>query len=378
MSVLRILALEPYYGGSHRSFLDGWKKHSRHEFTILGLPAYKWKWRMRHSALTLAAQVDELVAGGESWELLFCSDMLPLAEFCGLTDPKIAALPRVFYFHENQLTYPNQTASDRDHHFAFTNFISAACANEVWFNSLYHLEVFHEAIQQFLKRMPDYVPIDTVAQLRSKSVVHSPGVPLSPARRRRQPGPLRILWAARWEHDKGPDDFFEALGLLKGHCELELFVLGESFNSSPPVFDQARAIFANEIRQWGYVESDSDYQQILGSVDVVVSTAHHEFFGIAVAEAAAAGVIPIVPHRLAYPEVIREIDHPHCIYDGTVLNLVEKLRWWSSKIGSLTNETTEIQSSMARYYWAQRAEEMDKAVVRLCQNLENGENRANL
>ena len=29
---MRILALEPYYGGSHRQFLDAWSSHSRHEF----------------------------------------------------------------------------------------------------------------------------------------------------------------------------------------------------------------------------------------------------------------------------------------------------------------------------------------------------------
>ena len=57
---MRILALEPYYGGSHRAFLDGWVAHSRHEWTVLELPAYKWKWRMRHAAITLADRVAAL------------------------------------------------------------------------------------------------------------------------------------------------------------------------------------------------------------------------------------------------------------------------------------------------------------------------------
>ena len=42
---MRILALEPYYGGSHQAFLDGWTAHSRHAFTVLGLPA----WPSSHS-----------------------------------------------------------------------------------------------------------------------------------------------------------------------------------------------------------------------------------------------------------------------------------------------------------------------------------------
>ncbi|MCK4372451.1 MAG: DUF3524 domain-containing protein, partial [candidate division Zixibacteria bacterium] len=36
---MKILALEPYYGGSHKAFLDGWSSRSRHEWTILKLPA---------------------------------------------------------------------------------------------------------------------------------------------------------------------------------------------------------------------------------------------------------------------------------------------------------------------------------------------------
>ncbi len=44
---LRVLALEAYYGGSHKAFLDGWIADSRHDWTLLTLPDSKWKWRMR-------------------------------------------------------------------------------------------------------------------------------------------------------------------------------------------------------------------------------------------------------------------------------------------------------------------------------------------
>ena len=54
---MQVLALEPYHGGSHEAFLDGWSSRSRHEWTVLGLEAYKWKWRMRHAAITLADDV---------------------------------------------------------------------------------------------------------------------------------------------------------------------------------------------------------------------------------------------------------------------------------------------------------------------------------
>ena len=51
---MRVLALNPYHGGSHRAFLDGWMANSRHRFTLLTLPAHHWKWRMRHAAVTFA------------------------------------------------------------------------------------------------------------------------------------------------------------------------------------------------------------------------------------------------------------------------------------------------------------------------------------
>ena len=68
---VRILALEPYYGGSHKAFLDGWSAASRHEFTLLTLPAYKWKWRMRHSAVTFSDDVRQRMAEGP----LFVTDV---------------------------------------------------------------------------------------------------------------------------------------------------------------------------------------------------------------------------------------------------------------------------------------------------------------
>ena len=38
-----------------------------------------------------------------------------------------------------------------------------------------------------------------------------------------------------------------------------------------------------------------EYLELIGTCDVVASTARHEFFGIAVAEAMAAGCAPLLP-----------------------------------------------------------------------------------
>jgi len=78
---MKILALEPYYGGSHKAFLDGWTKSSRHEWDLFTLPANKWKWRMRASAIEFAYEVNRRLGQGQTWDVIFCSDMLNLAEF---------------------------------------------------------------------------------------------------------------------------------------------------------------------------------------------------------------------------------------------------------------------------------------------------------
>ena len=93
---MKILALEPYHGGSHKAFLEDWRTHSRHEWTILGLPARKWKWRMRHAAVTLADRVRKELAAGRRWERLLCSDMLNLAEFLGLASDRRRGSRRPF------------------------------------------------------------------------------------------------------------------------------------------------------------------------------------------------------------------------------------------------------------------------------------------
>jgi hypothetical protein len=38
---MKILVLEPYYGGSHKTFLDGLQAHMPFDFMLLTLPARK-------------------------------------------------------------------------------------------------------------------------------------------------------------------------------------------------------------------------------------------------------------------------------------------------------------------------------------------------
>jgi len=361
---MNILALEPYYGGSHRAFIDGLSKVSKHNWSLLTLPAHKWKWRMRHSAITFASQTTELMKKHQSWDLLFCSDMLNLAEFVGLTPARFAELPKVIYFHENQLTYPVRAEDERDYQFAMTNLTSALAADAVWFNSQFHLNSFLYALSKFLKSMPDYQSLEEIEKIRSKSSVCPPGITDFPTLKTREPGPLRILWAARWEHDKNPEDFFKAIEILKDkNVPFRISVIGQSFRERPVVFDQAYNDFRDHVDMWGYQQSRRDYERALCQADVVVSTANHEFFGISIVEAIAAGAYPLVPDSLSYPEILglgRIEGAEQFFYDGTAKNLADKLSQlalriensglWPAAISSATLTDHLRWQNLARRY----------------------------
>ena len=235
---MRILALEPYYGGSHKAFLDGWSQRSRHEWTVLHLPPRKWKWRMRHAAVTLADMAAEKRRAGSRWDLIFCSDMLSLADFLGLARRTVGELPSVAYFHENQLTYPVRHEDERDFHYGLSNMMTALAADGVWFNTDFHRDSFLEALGHLLKRMPDYRGLENVERIRRKSCIQPQGIEPFPPRGPRHPGPARILWAARWEHDKDPQTFFQAVEALSQRgVDFRLSVIGEM-----------SAVLAHEIR----------------------------------------------------------------------------------------------------------------------------------
>lgn len=368
---MRILALEPYYGGSHRAFLDSWIAGSRHLWTLLTLPAYKWKWRMRHGAITLAAEVGERLTAGESWDVLLCSDMLDLAEFRGLAPGAVHALPAVAYFHENQLTYPVRVEKERDLHFGLTNLTTALAAGEVWFNSAFHRDQFLDAIPAVLKRMPDYQPFEAADQIRAKSTIQPQGIEPMPPRGNRRRGPLRILWAARWEFDKDPETFFEALEIARAAgVEFRLSVLGERFKRVPEVFARARESFAGNIDLWGYLPRRADYVVALAEADVAVSTARHEFFGVGAVEAIAAGCFPLMPRRLAYPEILAGVGGVEaCFYDGSAGHLAARLGELSRRPDDLWGGDPERgRRAVARFEWPVLRPRLDDALEAVAKN----------
>ena len=163
---LHILIFEAYDGGSHGQFLDGLIHHSRHHYVRLGLPARKWKWRMRGSAIYFAQHAVHALSAKNvavaDVDLIFTSDMTSVADLRALLPTPLNRKPIICYFHENQLTYPLPNEADRDYQYGFTNITSCLAADTVWFNSEYHRREFLQAAGDLLDRMPDYVPENIV------------------------------------------------------------------------------------------------------------------------------------------------------------------------------------------------------------------------
>ena len=354
---LNILAIEPYMTGSHRSFLEGLRDHSRHDIEIWGMPGRKWKWRMRASAISFARQLDEAETAPD---VLFVSDYLDVAAFKALLPQQFREVPLVTYFHENQLTYPVQDESERDYQFVFTNITSCLASDAVWFNSRYHMEAFIQALPAFFRRMPDHVPEDVPQQIREKSSVLHLGIAASQSKRNTDstPGAARIIaWNHRWEYDKYPELFFETLFRLdEENVDFRLIVLGESFRYSPPVFEEAEKRLGHRIEHFGFAESREDYWKLLQASDIIVSTSNHEFFGLSVVEGIAAGCYPLLPMRLSYPEILPLSLHADCFF-STDDEFEERLADLLS--APLPPLETRLGAVAERYLWENRIEDFD-------------------
>ncbi len=307
MHKLKVLVLEPYFGGSHKSFLKGLSTHLPFEFNFMTLPARKWKWRMRLSAPYYA---DKLKHTGERFDRILCSTFIDVATFRGLAPDWVRKVPLLTYFHENQFVYPVQFDDQRDFHFALTNVTTALASDRIAFNSTYNFETFMSGLKGLIKYSYDLKLKNPVKEITSKTDIIAPGMDFSAIDKLKaseRKGPPVILWNHRWEHDKNPELFFTTLiELDKKGVDFRLIVLGESFKNHPPVFETAQNKLASKILHFGYVDSRHQYAKMLTQGDIVVSTANHEFFGMSVIEAVRAGCRPLLPNRLSYPRLFPE------------------------------------------------------------------------
>lgn len=335
---------------------------------------------MRHASLYFSKQLRSPEWQGKCWDVVVCSDMLNVAEFKGLVGRELSTLPVVVYFHENQFAYPTRAGYHRDQHFPFTNFTTALAADAIWFNSRFNFDSMLEGLDRQTKRWPDYQPRNAIASLQAKLAVQPPGIDCPPVdvkrclrmrnERAADKRPMRIVWAARWEHDKNAEDLLEALKILtQNGIPFEISVIGQTFRNLPSVFDDIQKTFTSQILRWGYQESREEYWEALGEADIFVSTANHEFFGLAAAEAMAVGLHPVFPDRLAYPELLGlavDAGETHeYLYDGTAACLARNLSILHTQriAGRRVYDLSMAEKLLNVIRWDRRAVELDSALA---------------
>uniref|UniRef100_A0A6I8PDW3 tRNA-queuosine alpha-mannosyltransferase n=1 Tax=Ornithorhynchus anatinus TaxID=9258 RepID=A0A6I8PDW3_ORNAN len=280
---MSVLMIEAFYGGSHKQLVD--LLHRELGGCVLyTLPAKKWPWRARTAALYFS----QVVAPSPEYRILFASSVLNLAELAALR-PDLGKLRKILYFHENQLVYPVRKCQERDFQFGYNQILSCLVADAVVFNSAFNMESFLASMGTFTKLIPDHRPEGLEDAIRPKCrVLHFP---------------IRFPDVSR-EHDKGPELFFKTLLRLKeAGLTFHVSVLGETFSDVPDIFSEAKEALGSLVLHWGYLTSRDDYFRALCMADVVISTAKHEFFGVAMLEAVHCGCFPLCPKALVYPEI---------------------------------------------------------------------------
>jgi len=349
-----IVLLEPYYGGSHKTWANGYQQHSKHNIHLITLPAQFWKWRMQGGAISLARLIQTKP------DVILASSMIDLSIFRSLTYRELGDVPIAMYFHENQLSYPQ---NQRQHHgwrYGFINYVSALVADANLFNSPYHLKDFVEQLPRLLKHFADYNELETIDTISEKSSVLPVGINLKrfdnyQTNKQPKKTPL-ILWNHRWEEDKNPQLFVDSLiELHQAGYDFEVAITGENFQQEPKVFQIAREQLGDKVIQLGYLESFAEYADLLWQADYIVSTAYQEFFGISVSEAIYCNCIPILPHRLNYPNLIPVERHQHCLYKRDKLTALLK-HHLDKKIQI---DTTPLKAKIAQFDWTIVAPQYD-------------------
>lgn len=380
---MKIALISPYHGGSHRAWAEGLRRRSAHEVTFFTLPARFWKWRMHGGAVTLARRF--LQSGGRP-DLLLATDMLDLTTFLAMTRQHTARTPAVLYMHENQLTYPlpkegttgpmRRQKGERDLHYAFINYASMVAADCVLFNSRYHRRSFFDALPNFLKHFPEYNELQTIEDISAKSHVLPAGLdaawlqaseaPNEAASTKREHPPL-IIWNQRWEYDKNPAAFFQALyAIAEEGIPFRLALCGEHFRRRPVEFEEAQERLAEQIVHVGYAERER-YRSLLWEAEVTVSTAIHEFFGISILEAITCQTFPILPRRLSYPELIPEAFHRRCLYEDED-GLVQRLRWALTRRDEAAEAAAALAPEVAAFAWREVTPRYDALFQRIVED----------
>lgn len=358
MKRVNLAIIEPFYSGSHKYWVDSLKSMLSANVVSFTLPGRHWKWRLSAGAIPLAKEVN---ASNLDIDLFLVTDMLDVSLFKALLTPKYASIPLVLYMHENQVSYPFQmenNLTEQDRHYGLINYKSVITADRIWFNSSFHLQDFFTSMHRFLQPMPEgKFHQKIVAEQKNIATVVPLGIDVTSMEqcRRQKVDKHTILWNHRWEHDKNPESFFNALfQLSNAGYDFDLIVCGENYGKHPAIFDQAKGILEDHIVHWGTFESKSEYYEALWQATILPVTNIQEFFGLSVMEAIYCGVSPLLPNRLSYPSLY---PNKQVFYDSDE-SLIQKLK---ALLDSSINDLPRL--NVSSYDWDKVIKKYDAEIA---------------
>ncbi len=106
---------------------------------------------MRTASLSFLEKSNPL----QAYDRVFATDMMDVAQFKAMAGS--GCPPIILYFHENQLSYPLSSRArlrKPDIDAGLINMNSALAADQVWFNSKFHLRLFERELRRLINKAP--------------------------------------------------------------------------------------------------------------------------------------------------------------------------------------------------------------------------------
>lgn len=339
----RVLLLSAYSARSHtlwRERLQG--LFPDYHWTCLTLPPRHFNWTIRGNSLLWAFSQRQLLE--QPYDILLATSMVDLSSLRGFV-PALSKLPTIMYFHENQFVYPQPQSSSSQSKGVenvepvLVPLYGALAADRIVFNSHYNRDSFIEGAADLFRRLPDSIPDTVMAHLQNSTVIPVP-IPARAMRQRATGNILEVVWNHRWEYDKGIDLLLAICQVIQSReLPLRLHVVGEQFRQAPVALQTVNAVLDAHARHtgvsrghFGFIQARAEYEALLSSCDVVLSTALHDFQGLAVQEACVAGCTPLAPDDLVYPEYLdKAFLYPRLADNNAIAHDVcQRLQAWQS------------------------------------------------
>lgn len=337
---MRILLLSAYDALSHRYWREGLvEQFPDYQWTVLALAPRYFNYRVRANPLSWLSEQHSTLSAG--YDLIIATSFVDIATLRGLV-PALATTPLWLYCHENQFVYPEsaqqaeqklqadnkrQTIHDLEAKMVFL--YGCMAADVISFNSAWNRDSAFAGMAELLHRFPEKLDSSVLDSIKSKAnIIPVPLQSIDPSQKlsaysgsgnykdkdkdsNRDSQTLSLLWNHRWEYDKGPETLLALVNTLdKNNFNCEINIVGQQFRQIPAAFNKIKQILheSSSLTRglWGYIKSKQQYQQLLQHSNIVISTASHEFQGIAVLEAVQAGCVPLLPNSLAYPEIFTQ------------------------------------------------------------------------